>query len=333
MKNNLFRVLLLDDNSEVLKLLKNSIQPDALSMYSVTIDVSVIHVVLEKLPGGEQYEVAPSTLHALAEVCTESFDYIFSDFSFIGDDTQNEKLREKLLDENRRVRPEDIQKFVLHLNSIKKKFAEMKDTLSQIQTENISDNFFDHKGEVLVYTNSPEPFDSYFIGNELRTRRNEIIDVFKAAHIENIFLMHYEFGITPDFERLFHNSTDRKTHHSLVLSKKIESLILFSAMKQIVADRGKWKNLNTIHGFKKLTAIGVGFGALIALLGEVMWHCSGTILRLAAQRLEWTNIFELNILINILLLIICAFVAWMAIPRLAAKVAMRTDEELGELVK
>jgi hypothetical protein len=334
MKNK-YRVLLLDDTREVLELLQATLEQDIqVESFLVKVEVVTLHVTLEALPGGTDYQITAETLKNLGDLCGEGFDFIFSDFSFIGDSHRNEELRATLLREKRGVEQNDIRGFVLHLKDIQSKFERMRDNdeLQYEIRELINRNFIHHSGRILIYTNSPAPFNNYFDTRQMPIRKNEVRGVFKDARSVEFFMMHDEFSITPELEHALGDSTRRKTYFSALLSKRIESLIKEAVLKDMVSAQSKLRFRNTKKAFQRLTAIGIGFGALVALFGEVIYHLLHKVSHLTTERLHLNFDSGRSILINILILAFVVLLSWLIFPAIGVKIAKKTEQEVDNLL-
>jgi hypothetical protein len=333
-----FRVLLLDDNREVLDLLKATLdQTVEVEGLSIRIEVESLHLVLEQQAAGHGYKFTEATILNLGELCDQKFDYIFSDFTFIGDSTRNEQLRSDLIRENRGVEKKDLDGFILQLKDIKDQFDNMcragqfnTDELIPLR-DHIKSRFIDHEGSVLIYTNSPKPFENYFDTTQMPIRRNEVQNVFSKATIEPFILMHNEFSITPELEALFADPNKRKQYYSSLLSKRIESLLHHAALKHMVTAQGKLRFTNTKKAFQVLTAYGIGFGALVALAGEVIYHFLERTLSLTNKKFNLITEIEESILFNLGILVLVVVLSWFIFPRFGLRIAKKTEAEIEEL--
>lgn len=325
-----FRILLIDDNKEVLDRLKSIVQRDVQAGdFSIKIEVETLHVVLEQADANN-YKVTDDTIKSLSYCCNEKFDYIFSDFGFIGSIEKSNQLRTKLLEtEKRGVIKSDFKGNVLQLSDIKTAFEQSK--LPEVAINKISSNFFRHTGKILIYTNSPEPYKNYFESTEIAIRRNEVKDVFNEVVDDvHFILMHEEFGINPEMEKALSNDDAKKKYFAIWLSNYIDHEMQFVALQHMVVSQGKLRFKNVEKAFQYLTAIAVGIGAVTAMFGEAIFHFFKEAFAALFTYLNWhfneTPIggFALPILLTILAM-------WL-LPKYGVYVAKKTEDKINKLL-
>ncbi len=197
-----YKVLIIDDTEDVLDIIFYDIEDERI----LEEDGLIVEFIIEKLliEFDEDKRLSDTCLLKLRNISKVKYDYIFSDFTFISDRERNEKLREDLI--NKRNRGESfpnfqelgVGDFLFTLNNFKARYEESKGSkmFSFFDKYNIQRNFFNHKGEVQVYTNSPEPFDYYFMGVKGKKRKDEIKEVFTKCSNINLFKIHEEFSIS-----------------------------------------------------------------------------------------------------------------------------------------
>lgn len=327
-----FRVLLIDDTKEVLDHLEAILEQDVVEAgITRKIDVEALHVTLEKPVGKTAYEVSAQTIQNLGILAKEPFDYIFSDFGFIGNRTDSENLRNTLLAANRGVTEADIKGNVLQIRDIKTKFDALSSAgaLTNILINTITENFINHKGKILIYTNSPKPFDNYFDPASRPVRTNEVKNSFKQAQHVDFILMHNEFGITPEIEALF-TPDARKKFYALLLSNRINALLQEAALRNMVTSQSKLRVKNVKKAFTKLTAYGIGFGALVALFGEVLYHFIAEALH--TGMLKWNVIPDFEFWVDIGFILLFIVLSCLLFPYLGIRVARITENEIEELI-
>jgi hypothetical protein len=333
MKNK-FKVLLIDDNKDVLDRVKGTVQKDIKAgKLMIRVEVETLHVRLRKISETEIYRVDEDTVKRLAQASTEKFDYIFSDFGYVGNKDLAEDLRKRLLTANKGVTKEDIQGNILQLIDIKKSFEEFSsdNRINGFQASLIISNFLNHEGDVLVYTNSPKPFDNYFDRVEIKIRENEVKEVFSKAGQIKFILMHDEFAIKPEIEALFTNPDERKKYFSLLLSTFIDQLMQFAALSHMVISQEKLRLKNTKKAFQRLTKFGIGLGAVVALFGEVIFHFMHKVISLILEKLDLQEL-DKNIVFNssiVVFLIICCLILF---PYWGIKIAKATEDEVDNLI-
>jgi hypothetical protein len=332
-----FRILLIDDNKEVLDNLQAIIQRpitvenSTQSIVTALITVETLHVVLEQLVGGTEYQVTDSTIEKLAEICNKKFDFIFSDFAFIGDISKNESLRNKLLAERRGVREDDLNGWFLQLKDIKKKVDNLILT-EPVKYKHINENFLMHSNIVHIYTFSPDPFSNYFDSYEMPKRKNEAQRVFSNAKIEFI-LMHDEFSIKSNIEELFSNYSERKRYYSLLLSKRLTSLIETVILKYMVIKQRSFLFESTRKGQGQLIKLGLGLGAFSAVFGEMLFHFLEEPLIITGKAVTETDyIFNYKDFFgSIAIFLVLTFACYKILQRFAVYVAFQTEKIAKEL--
>lgn len=324
-----FRVLLIDDNAEVLNRLKAIVQRDVKAgNESIKIEVSTLHVRLTT-DDGELYKVSEETIRSLGICCEAEFDYIFSDFGYVGDFDKSNALTEELIRTRRIVTKKDFQGNVLQLLDIKSTFLHMQ--LPELERARIENYFFHHRGKILIYTNSPYPYDSYFISTEIPIRINEVKDVFPELSEDPYFiLMHEEFPTTPEILEAFKGKdAEKKEYFSVLLSNYIDHAMQFVALQYMVSQQGKLKFVNVEKAFKFLTKIAIGLGAVTALFGEVIYHFfEDAITTLFTPKLH----FDEDIVGRFTIAILITLIAMFAISKYGRYVAEKTEERMRELL-
>lgn len=330
-----FRVLLIDDTKEVLDYLQAILEQDiSVSGLSIKIQVETLLVELEpSVTVVNAYQINEQTIMNLGINCSDKFDYIFSDFGFIGDRTRAEALRQHLLNgQSRGVIEADIKGLLLQLRDIKTKYDDMctRNVINNVMQNSINANFLKHEGSILVYTNSPKPFDNYFDNNEMPIRMNEVKNTFKDSDKVDFILMHNEFSITPELENLF--SVDvRKKFYSQLLSKRINSLMQYVALEHMVASQDKLRIRKTDKAFKVLTAWAIGFGAAVAVFGEVLFHFAHETLSLAMEKLNLE--FDTNLWLNLGVTILLILLSWKLFSKMGLKFSEKTEQEVEKLTQ
>lgn len=329
-----FRVLLIDDTKEVLDHLQSILRQDInVGNLSIKINVETLHVTLEQIAGGADYQITEQTIKDLGIISGEKFDYIFSDFGFVGNRTRGEELRQNLLDKGLGVEESDIKGLVLQLRDIKKRYDEMclRNALSNETQNRINENFINHKGSILVYTNSPKPFDNYFNSNQKPVRINEVKYVFQQSKKVDFILMHDEFSINHEIESLFPTVDARKKFYSQLLSKRINSLMQYVALEHIIMSQDKLRISKTDQAFKTLTAWAIGFGAAVAVFGEVLFHFAHTTIALAMKKLGIE--YNLNLWLNLGMTLLLIFTAWKLFSKMGVKFAEKTEQEVDKVTQ
>jgi hypothetical protein len=197
--NQKLRILLLDDNNDVLHTLKSIIANDDVRADELITEIEAVtvHIQLDNIANID-YIIKPETILEIARYCYNKFDYIISDFAFIGDKSANDNLRQKLIQENRTVLNSDFKnKNILRLRDIETQFNTMQDhtLLTRVLKKNFNNNFLGHRQPIIIYTNSPDPFAEYFRGTDLEIRIEEIKEVFTQSKDIKFILMHDELDI------------------------------------------------------------------------------------------------------------------------------------------
>jgi len=335
-----FRILLIDDTREVLDNLRSiiqrtiSVESSSNLIVSADVTVDILHIVMEELPGGNGiYQIADQTIDNLAMLCHEKFDFIISDFAFIGDKGKNENLRKELLDQKRKVNEDDLKGWVLHLRDIRSKVDGLVATNPE-KYNFINANFFENGNIIHVYSNSPEPFASLFDSYEFPRRRHEVETVFKNAKKVEFILMHDEFSINADIDNVFSNVADRKRFYSLLLSKRLNSLIETIILKSLVISQSTLKYIRANIGYGRLIRLGLALGAFSALVGEMLFHFLSVPYEMAIEKIFRTPEHSFNFYIfggSLALFMVLLFSSYYGLKRFAVYVAKKTEDNADAL--
>lgn len=290
MKERVFRVLVIDDSEEVLKRVSDNIPTNPVcpkgSSVEVRFEVKTLHVKLTSIGKNDKgqdsiYEISDDTIEKLGCLCSEPFEYIYSDFGYIGNREINEELRKQLTESGQQVSEGQIKNNLLQLRDIKTKFEKIKYSgiINYELVRRIERNFISHEGKVILYTNSPYPFNSYFSSeSSLNMRKAEVRKVFEAAIIletDNkwIIKMHEEFQINPKIEEVFKDNPDgKKDYFAKLLGNYIKHNIEYDALEFLVESQQYLRYANAKNGAKKLVKWGLMLGAVSAVLGEAIFH-------------------------------------------------------------
>lgn len=349
MKNK-FKILLIDDTLEVLQNLKayihkkNPLVIESISGASLVVDlvIDTLHVRMEEeTVGSGQYKVTDTTISDLIAMCDYEFDFIFSDFGFIPPEAKdkNEQLRSELEADKtgtRKVAKQDFQGWLLQLADIKKAIKKLE-TADPPKFSKLNSKFLNTKSVIQLYTNSPEPFSSYFMDIEFTKREDEVKEVFenKKSKIQ-VILMHDEFSITPNIFNLFTVEADRKKYYAKLLGHKLTSSIETVILRYMVIEQRKFKLNDAVKAYKTITLIGLTLGAVSALGGEALFHFFHGFLTDVWKLSDWhfpeTTIGKLTTFI-VLLLIAIAGLTWLAVvsEKIVKKFAkLHTGEDTQE---
>ena len=329
-------VLLIDDTEEVLTNLQAHLEQEVkVDPLCTRIQITTVHIQLESNPTCTCYQVKSETILELAWKCSHKFDYIFSDFAFIGDTQKNEALRETLLKDKRIIRSADLtQGTVLQVADIKKMLETMRsqNLIDCDLITNVKHNFLGHSGPVVVYTNSAEPFASYFNGDALKVRRNEIRSVFSNASSVEFILMHDEFSITPQIMALFNRPEERKSYYSKLLSRKIESELHAIVLRKMVHAQHNLRFKRTWRAFQFLTLVGVGFGGAVAAYGEMLFHFLHDSMIMVSRWRHWGE-FDNSAYAHIVAFFSLLALSILVPPVLAVFIARAAERKLDDLLE
>jgi hypothetical protein len=290
MRERVFRVLVIDDSEEVLKRVGDNIPTKPVypkgSSVKVRFEVKTLHVKLTAIGKNEKgrdniFEISNDTIEKLGYYCSEPFEYIYSDFGYIGNRDINEDLRKQLTESRQQVSEGQIKGNLLQLRDIKTKFEKISysEIINYELVRRIERNFIGHTGKVILYTNSPYPFNSYFSSeSSLNMRKAEVREVFESAIIletENkwIIKMHEEFPIIPKIEEVFKDNPEgKKEYFAKLLGNYIKHNIEYDALEFLVESQQYLRYANAKNGAKKLVKWGLMLGAVSAVLGEAIYH-------------------------------------------------------------
>jgi hypothetical protein len=328
-----FKVLLIDDTEAVLIRLKSILTQD-IAKDGLFIKISVETLKVGFTENNGNFTISDETINNLGILCETKFDYIFSDFGFIGNKQASDDLKEKLLKENRGVRTDDIQGLVFQLKDLKTKFEEMcrgENALADELQNRIKANFLDHKNPVRMYTYSPWPYSNYFNGNEKLIRENEVKYIFPYVGDYRQILMHEEFDIKPNLEDAFEPKEDFKAFLTNLLSKKLNSLIQYSALENMIVSQSKLRINKTDTSFKALTLWAIGFGAAVAVFSEVLTHFARETISLTLEHLGFT--FDKNLLLNLIVTIVLTLLIYFGFSKLGVKFAVKTEKLIEKIVQ
>jgi len=329
-----FRFLLIDDSEEVLTKLRSQIRTTIqASQFTFGLEVEYLHVKFDTVDinGVATKVVSKQTIVSLGDMCREKFHYIFSDFAFISDYEANTKLKEQLLRDQRGVRRSDIEGVLLTLEDIKKRYLEIqKDTdFPQMKITLIDAHFINHSGKVVLYTNSPAPFDNYFDENEIGERELEVKRAFENLSKIDFILMHKKFLITPKIEATFTDTFEKKIYFATLLSKYITNEMEYFTLEHMVASQNTLRFKNVRKGAREIFILGLALGAMSALLGEMLFHFLSRPIELI---LEYFGIhIKESIIGSLAIFVILLIGCFYLLTGLAGKLAKRTEEITNRL--
>ena len=327
-------ILLLDDTKEVLDNLKANVQHFVdMGELNTFIEVTTVHIQTEKNETDSSYKIKNETIIDIANICSKKFDYIISDFAFIGDKEENEKLRLQLIDQNREVCKSDLKAgTVLQCCDIKSNFEVMKNSfiINKKLINNFEQNFLGHKGDIIIYTYSPSPFSKYFKSTQKIIRINEIQEVFEeSASQPRFILMHDEFEIPSIIiNTLKPHNNDLKTYLSTLLSNRLGNELHILALMRMAYFQHKLRFKNTRWAFHKITSLGVGIGTGVALIGETTYLLIENLIHLVLKpEFEFMELFLYLSAIILLLIISFSVIAWIGVT-----FAKLTEKWVADLV-
>jgi hypothetical protein len=295
-RSSVLRVLLIDDDIEVLKKIKGFLERErdiSVDGLTTTIEAVAIPVQMEQMVGSSQYRIQMQTIIDFAKACSDKFDYILSDFAFIADKDLNKKLRDLLNAAPRPLTQDDFTNHaVLQLKDIQSRYEALAERsgdsyidlqnqdsrLDSSLSKNMRRHFFGHKGPVVIYTNSPKPFSVHFEKNEIPAREVEIKAVFAEStqELPVIIPIHEEFGMA-DMNELDGATLD--TYRTAYLAQRIGDELKIIALKRMVHQQRFLRFRRTRRSYLELTAIGIGIGTGVAIIGEILVQCTLTISR------------------------------------------------------
>jgi len=330
------RILVLDDTEEVLQHFRANLD-SVISVDGMTTDIRVVtvHVQLTAVSDGK-YEISPSTIKAIANVSQKPFDYIITDFGFIGDPQKNTELMTRLVTEQRGVDATDFESgTVYQVEAIRRKFESMasSNNLGCRERRHFRRNFLFHRGPIKIYTNSPDPFACHFASVCLSERRFEVTSVFRKAKEISFILMHEIFYITPTVRN--HFSDGFKGYYSKLLGQRLKEEIHVLALESMVKSQHKLRFTETRTAYGKLTAAGIGFGAVVALIGEIAFHSldgfrEKVLETITTQSLKGPVAREMWS--DITILIVCAIICYYVFPRWGVRLARQIEDESDKLL-
>jgi len=332
----LLTILVLDDNEQVLQHFKANLE-SSISVDGMTIDIKVatVQIKLVSLVAND-YQISDETIRAIADACRGPLNYIVTDFAFVGDTQKNEALTSKLEAEARGVEATDLSSgSVYQMEAIRKRYEEMLSAkeLTYQQRRRFRKFFLHHHGPIKVYTNSPEPFACHFAPTRLAERRLEYRHIFSKSKAIDFILMHELFYITPSLRKQFDGGF--KSYYSKLLGQRLKEEIHVLALENMVKAQHKLRFLETRKAYRKLTAAGIGFGAVVALVGEVAYHSldgfrEHFLRALSVRCFDSPMAREMGMELGLLL--VCGIVCYYVFPRWGVKIASQIERESDQLL-
>lgn len=270
-----YRVLIIDDTDQVLEIVSRELNKEK-SLIEDNLEV-VFDIETLSITFNEEKEISDQCLQALAKAAKIKYDYIFSDFAFISDKDINQKKKEELLQLDEGDMPSLDKEFtkgwLCTLLELKERFQSRKSELfiSGFDTKNIINNFFKHSGNVLVYTNSPEPFNYYFNGKELDARIETISYVFEKIPPKEIKIVkiHDKYSITQKIMDGLANQENNKFKSSLV-TNYIQSLIKENAFRFMIRSQRRMRIWSLSKSIAILGTIGLFLGIAISTFTSII---------------------------------------------------------------
>ena len=243
MKNNKFRVLIVDDKQTVLDATKD-LNGNKIEICGTKYIIDLIRLKVEIVGTQNDYRISESTLDLLNQYCKFSFDLILIDFGYTkqGQNTVEEFI--KLQKENQDLSNKDhlsnkelLDKIVLNPSHIVEAISSNKEKL-----KNSVKNFINHENNVHVYTYIPNIFEKIYTNVEVR--KNITNQVFSKAPKINIIDSREELFNDVQFEKIHERE---KEYYPFLITKFLSKIIQIEISEYLLKS-----NLHIKYKFEKI---------------------------------------------------------------------------------
>lgn len=252
MKNNKFRVLLVDDKQPVLDAANAWIEHKMIvNQKEITIDLLKLHV--DVIVDENNYKISEQTFANLNKLCRDTFDIIFMDYGFVKSGINTEKEVKKYHELNPTFTKQScINKIVLNPSHIVNEILYNRKDL-----KNIKKNFISFNGTIFIYTFIPNSLELYL--NNTDVRKNVTDQHFPNAKIK----------IIDSRKELFNNSAFVSKHdpeyYPFLISKYLSKIIHIEIAESLLKDSDEIKKkFENIKINNRLLALSVILPSLLA---------------------------------------------------------------------
>jgi len=225
--SKLFRVLIIDDQKEVTDRVSNICQKNLSASLKgqVKVEVDSLYVEIISTKQGE-FQISDGTIETLIKLSSKEFDYIFTDFGFVANNTVYESLP---LDEVGEIDPTSLSGKVFTPADLVLKAKEFIEKKKNKATKKLQSNFLEFKGGLSLYSYWDKRFSKVY--HSLGERAHITANVFPNASFDKLHDVK---------DILFDNNDAYKTneHHYAFLkchfiSNLIRDLFLFKDSIQV----------------------------------------------------------------------------------------------------
>lgn len=268
MKKAIYRVLMMDEKEEVLKRAASEISKNnhhLVNGVEWSIELSTLLVTCEK-DGNNNWVISKDTLNSLASYTRTQFDLILSDYGFVADQTEMDKLNKKIAT-GYEVKEEDFNKFLLFPKDIKKRFEELNNSnIPYSQNPGIENWFLGHGAPVYIYTYTDANFEQFLPINSSGDVESELKEVFPKSRKIKYILTWSELFNRKEFEKI---NKDNPSYYPFLISKYLNLLILKELLKKVTYEQRFLAFKNYRKAIFWLVLIGVIAGALSEITGKM----------------------------------------------------------------
>lgn len=262
-----FRVLVIDDDGEVLKELPGKVNTEEREFEGRIwrIDLQTVHVKIENRPTGG-FQISTETLAELAEKCHEMPHVIFADYGY----AKQEEMAKlpALYNKKGGIIEQDVKGKIFTLNDLGKAVRSYSENacLDTKKRENLKKNFLGFKFKLGLYSyRSKELLDVLKGMKERKNHTREVLRNCKIVPIDTKVI----FYADGKFDTGASSKHDGKFYAHL-LTGLIDNLIKIEFLNHILIDAKRLKYLRVRRSGRTvavIAAIGVAVGAVAEWLG------------------------------------------------------------------
>lgn len=176
----IYRVLVIDNQKEVTKRVSSIVQS---TLSSNNFDVEVLALHVEIIPKSNcDFEISENTIQKLAELSTKPFNYMFSDFDFVANDSIYDTLT---IDDSGEIELNSFQNKVFTLVDLANKVTEYVTTHKNKYAINLKSYFLNFTGKLSLYSFFDKRLNKIY--QPLRESAYITLNVFKKADFDKLY--------------------------------------------------------------------------------------------------------------------------------------------------
>ncbi len=258
-----YRVLIVDDKSNVLENTKELIRPDfKLLDENWKIEISTLHVKVNGDDEKETYFIEEKTFIELGKISQEPFDLLLLDFGFRKPDSDIfEKIKNRYGDN---FGFSELEGFIFNpRNLVEDGIKSLNRKYNKKYFHSFQKNFVNHKKNIYIYTFIPEKWRKYVQNSTLR--ENITKRTFPNAKSIELIDTRKEIFNDTEFESL-----KSERYYSFIISKFLEQIIQLEIAKESILKSRFIKVKRTSKVIGLLVLFGAFIGASSEFFGDLI---------------------------------------------------------------